>query len=146
MGDHPTQELNESGNFECLRHSNWTICSPLSPSCWRMFPAFPLSYLEANNYHTRGLLTENGESPSSRIEWVETLTACWRNFPTFPLSCCEANSNCPRGLITSQLMFPSSNYIHYGIRIEWVHQSVSRTRIEMTRAKEIRSGPVKYSC
>ena len=27
MRDHPIPELNESGNFECLGHSNWTICS-----------------------------------------------------------------------------------------------------------------------
>ena len=39
-GDHPTQELNESGNFECLGHSNWTICSPLSPFCSESFPNF----------------------------------------------------------------------------------------------------------
>ena len=27
MENHPTQELNESGNFECLGHSNWMICN-----------------------------------------------------------------------------------------------------------------------
>ena len=69
MGNHPTQELNESGNFECLGHSNWTICSPLSPSCGRIFPTFPLSYWEANSYYPRGLIMGNGESPNSRVEW-----------------------------------------------------------------------------
>ena len=42
------QELNERGNFECLGHSNWTICSMRSPPC--------LSYWEANSYYPRGLI------------------------------------------------------------------------------------------
>ena len=29
--------------IECLGHSNWTICSPLSPSWLSIFPAFPIS-------------------------------------------------------------------------------------------------------
>ena len=40
MRNHPTQELNERVNFECLGHSNWTICSPLSPFCSRRFITF----------------------------------------------------------------------------------------------------------
>ena len=42
------QDLNERGNFECLGHSNWTICSMCSPSCF--------SYWEANSYYPRGLI------------------------------------------------------------------------------------------
>ena len=69
MGNHPTQELDEKANFECLGQSNWTICRPLSPSCSRNFTTFPLSYWEANSYYPRGLIVGNGESPNSRIEW-----------------------------------------------------------------------------
>ena len=69
MGNHPTQELNESGNFECLRHSNWTICITLGPSSSKNFQTFLLSYWEANSYYPRGLIMGNGESPNSRIEW-----------------------------------------------------------------------------
>ena len=69
MGNHPTPELNESGNFECLGHSSWTICSPLGPSCSRNIPPFSPLYWEANSYYPRGLIMGNGESPNSRIEW-----------------------------------------------------------------------------
>ena len=50
MGNHPTQELNEIENFEYLGHSNWTICSPLSPICTKRFSTFSPSYWEANSY------------------------------------------------------------------------------------------------
>ena len=69
MGNHPTQELNESGNFECLGHSNWTICITLSPSSSKNFQTFPPSYWEANSYYPRGLIMGNGESIKPRMEW-----------------------------------------------------------------------------
>ena len=36
-GIHPTSKLNETEGFQCLGHSNWTMCSPLSPFCPRKF-------------------------------------------------------------------------------------------------------------
>ena len=44
------------GGFQCLGHSNWTICSPLSPFCSEIFPTFSLSYWGANSYYPRGLI------------------------------------------------------------------------------------------
>ena len=114
MGNHPTQELDESGNFECLGYSNWTICSPSNPSCSQNFPTFSLSYWEANSYYPRGLIMGNGESPNSRIEWEKQLeclghsnwTICItlspsssKIIPTFPLLYWEANSSYPTRLI-----------------------------------------------
>ena len=58
MGNHPTLELNENGNFECLGHSNWTICITLSPSSSKIIPTFPLSYWEANSYYPTRLIIQ----------------------------------------------------------------------------------------
>ena len=69
MGKRPIQELDESGNFEGLGHSNWTICNPLSPFCSEIFSSFSLSYWEANSYYPRGLLMGKGNSCNFKIEW-----------------------------------------------------------------------------
>ena len=39
-GIHPTSKLNETRGFQCLGHSNWTICSPLSPFCSKKVSTF----------------------------------------------------------------------------------------------------------
>ena len=39
-----TSKLDETEGFQCLGHSNWTHCSPLSPFCPEKFPTFSLSY------------------------------------------------------------------------------------------------------
>ena len=36
--------LSETVGFQCLGHSNWTSCSPLSPFCPEQFQTFSLSY------------------------------------------------------------------------------------------------------
>ena len=64
MGNHPTQELNESGTFLCLVHSNLTICSPLSPFCSQTFPTFTPSYWGAHSYTPEGQLSEKGILPT----------------------------------------------------------------------------------
>ena len=51
-----TSKLDETEGFECLGHSNWTICSPLSPFCSEIFPTFSLSYWGAHSYYPRGLI------------------------------------------------------------------------------------------
>ena len=43
---HPTSKLDETGGFQCLAHSNWTKCSPLSYSCAKIIPTYSLSYWE----------------------------------------------------------------------------------------------------
>ena len=41
--------MDETGGFQCLGHSNWTICSPLSTFSTCNFPFISLSYWEANS-------------------------------------------------------------------------------------------------
>ena len=69
MGIHPTSKLNETRGFQCLGHSNWTICSPLSPFCPRKFSTFSLSYWEANSYYPRGPIWRKGNSSNFKIGW-----------------------------------------------------------------------------
>ena len=67
-GIHPTSKLDETEGFQCLGHSNWTICIPLNPFCYGNFPSFSLSYWEANSYYPRGPIMGKGNSPNSKIE------------------------------------------------------------------------------
>ena len=53
--------LSETQGFQCLGHSNWTICSPLSQFCSENFPIFSLSYWGANSYYPRGLIMGKGK-------------------------------------------------------------------------------------
>ena len=68
-GIHPTSKLDETEWFKCLGHSNWTICSSLSPFCSRRFLTFSLSYWEANSYYPRGLIMGKGDSSNFKIGW-----------------------------------------------------------------------------
>ena len=56
MGILQTSKQNETGGFQCLGHSNWTICSPLHLSLLENFLIFSLSYWEAYSYYPRGLI------------------------------------------------------------------------------------------
>ena len=49
-----TSNLDETEGFQCLGHSNWTTCSPLSQSCSGKFPTFSLSYWGANSITPEG--------------------------------------------------------------------------------------------
>ena len=69
MGIHPTSKLDETEGFQCMGHSNWTICSSLSPFCCRQFSTFSLSYWEANSYYPRRLIMGKGNSSNFKIEW-----------------------------------------------------------------------------
>ena len=52
----PTSNIGDCGGFQCLGHSNWTHCSPLSPFCSENFPTFSPSYWGANSYYPRRLI------------------------------------------------------------------------------------------
>ena len=52
--------------FQCLGHSNWTICTLLSQFYFPNFTTFSLSCWEANSYYPRGLIMRKGNSPNSR--------------------------------------------------------------------------------
>ena len=64
-----TPELNETEGVECLGHSNWTICSPLSPFCSGNFQFVSSLYWEANSYYPRGLIVRKGSFSNSKTEW-----------------------------------------------------------------------------
>ena len=64
-----TSNLDETEGFQCLGHSNWTTCSPLSPFCSEIFPTFSLSYWGAHSYYPRGLIMGKGNSPNSQYGW-----------------------------------------------------------------------------
>ena len=55
-GNFLTPEMGETEVFECLGHSNWTICSTLSPFCSKIFQTFSSSYWGAKSYYPRGLI------------------------------------------------------------------------------------------
>ena len=77
-GIHPTSKLDETGGFQYLGHSNWTICIHLSPFCSRNFPTFSHSYWEANYNYPRGPIIGKRElfQPQKRIrQWVFSLGA-----------------------------------------------------------------------
>ena len=67
-GINPTSNLDETEGFGCLGHSNWTICSPLSPFCFGNFPTFSLSYWGANSYYPREPIMGKGSSPNFKTE------------------------------------------------------------------------------
>ena len=45
-----TPKWDETEGFQWHGHSNWIICSPLTPFCSRIFPTFSPSYWGANSY------------------------------------------------------------------------------------------------
>ena len=59
--NHPTPKVDEKKGFQCLGHSNWTICIPFSPFCSGKFPSFSPSYWEANSYYPRGPIMGKGK-------------------------------------------------------------------------------------
>ena len=66
---HPTLKLDETEVIECLGHSNWTTCSPLSLFCSHNFPPFSLSYWGANSYYPRWPIMGKGNSSNLKTEW-----------------------------------------------------------------------------
>ena len=52
----PTPKLNEIKGLQCLGHSNWTTCRPLSHFCSDIFPTFTHSYWGTiSYYHSRAI-------------------------------------------------------------------------------------------
>ena len=65
----PNPHMDIKEDFQCLGHSNWAICSPLSPFSSENFPSFSCSYWGANSYYPRGPILKKGNLPNSRIGW-----------------------------------------------------------------------------
>ena len=68
-GKLPTPHMDITEDFQCLRHSNWTIFSPLSYFCFQIFTSFSLSYWEANSYYPRGPILGKGQFLNSKTGW-----------------------------------------------------------------------------
>ena len=117
MGILPTSKQNETGVFQCLGHSNWTICIPLSHFCFQIFAYFHPSCLGAISYYPRGPIIRKGNSSNLKSWWdrgfsvpgafkLDHLHPIKPLFPlrfsTFSLSYWEANSYYPRGPITGK--------------------------------------------
>ena len=61
--------MDETEGFQCLGHSNWTICIPLNPICSETFSSFSLSYWEVNSSYPRGPIMGKGNSSNFKTEW-----------------------------------------------------------------------------
>ena len=68
MGKWISPNLSQAEDFECLRHSNWTICTLLSQFYFPNFTTFSLSCWEANSYYPRERKAENGKMEFSQPE------------------------------------------------------------------------------
>ena len=73
MGILPTSNMDQTDGFQCIWHSNWIICSPLSQSCSQKFSTFSLSYWGAHSYYPRGPIMRKGNSSNFQYgpdRWV----------------------------------------------------------------------------
>ena len=119
----PIPKVNEKGGFECLGHSNWTICSPLSPFCCGNFQFVSSLYWEANSYYPRGLIVRRGKSPIPELNETGVFRClghsnwticsplsqfCSWNFSFVALSYWGAISYYPSGLIVRKGRFANS--------------------------------------
>ena len=67
-GNFSTPKLDETEGFQCLGHSNWTICSPLSHFCSNIFSLFQPSYWGTISYYPRRPIIRNGNSSNFKTE------------------------------------------------------------------------------
>ena len=73
----PIAKLNEIEGFQCMGHSNWTICRPLHLSNSEIIPSFSPSYWEANSYYPRGPIMRKGDSSKSKNGWDWGVSVPW---------------------------------------------------------------------
>ena len=73
--------------IQCLGHSNWTNCSPLSPFCPELFPTFPPSYWGAHSYYPRGLIMGKGKISQLPIWMRQRDFSAW-GIQTGPYAAC----------------------------------------------------------
>ena len=64
MGKWKYPNLSETKVFQCLGHSNWTICRRLSHFCSTNLPIFQLLSWEANSYYPR-----EGQAEKRKMEF-----------------------------------------------------------------------------
>ena len=111
-GSLPTSKWKGTGDFQCLRHSNWTICSLGSSSCSLIFWTFSLLYWEANSYYPKSQLWKKCNSPIFRNDTADfqclrnskwTICSLGQNLWTFSLSYWKANYCYRKGPIMEQV-------------------------------------------
>ena len=74
--------------FECLGHSNWTICSPLSLFWSAKFKFVSSLYWQANSYYPRGLIVRKEHISNSKLYETEGFECLGHSYWTIcsPLS------------------------------------------------------------
>ena len=100
--------MDKTEGFQCLGHSNWTLCSLLSQFCSPNFPPFSLSYWRPILITPDSGRLKMGKMEISQPEWHTRVLVpgafkldhlsqfCSENFPRFWLWYWEANSYYPR--------------------------------------------------
>ena len=115
----------ETGGFECLGHSNWTICSPLSPSSFWNFQFVSILYWEANSYYPRGLIVRRGVFPIPKLNETGGSRCLGHSFWTIcsPLSpFCSGNFQ-----FVSSLYWEANSYYPRGPKVRKGRFSNSKT-------------------
>ena len=69
MGKWDSPNLSETQGFECLGHSNCTICSLLSQFCSLIFPPSTSLYWGAHSYYPRERKADNWKMEFCQPEW-----------------------------------------------------------------------------
>ena len=77
MGKWNSPILSVRRGFQCLGHSNWTICSRLCQLCSLKFQKFSLLYWKANTYYPRERKAENGKIEFSQPECEKGFSVPW---------------------------------------------------------------------
>ena len=70
-GNSSNFKLNETEGIQCLGHSNWSICRPLSHIHSQIFATFTPSYWGAISYYPRGPIMGKGIHPTSKLNETE---------------------------------------------------------------------------
>ena len=131
--------MDETKGFQCLGHSNLTICSTLHLSHSKIIPSVSPSYWEANSYYPRGILWEKGILPTSKMNEREgfqylghsNLTICSPLshfcsdiFATFTLSYSGDHFLLPQGANNGKReFFPPKKWIRQRVFSAWGNQT-----------------------
>ena len=89
-GNFSTPKLDETEGFQCLGRSNWTICSPLRPSCPEIIPTFHLHTGEPILITLEGQWWEMGILTATEMDEIDYFQCLGRSNWTVwsPLSPC----------------------------------------------------------
>ena len=80
-----TSNMDETEGFQCLGHSNWTTCSPLSHFCSDKFQFVSSLYWEAISYYPRCLIVGKEEFSQFQKRMRQWVSSAW-GLQTGPLA------------------------------------------------------------